>query len=745
MLPKIILGLLFLSPFWVCAQDNEVPQGSKVCPGCDHNRWWDPDRDFHQAEWEDLLLHLGWPKDMEFSSTQGPAPLEGQEMLHFQQEHLGIPIYQARISALLDQDIFQFLHGRYIPPSILPDTNNIIPRKLAVPFALSQIKGLHYAWENPYWEKDLKESQEDPGATYYPSARLLFAPKKADYQEFSLVYQMEVRSIDPDDNYELWLDAHTGKILRQFSQSAFCDPAQAQVETHYYGEQNLNIRQREGWLDDYVLQSCGPNQIEARAYELNSFGEGKSWGRLPKLTHSSSNWGEHHQDATTAYWALQEAIEFFAEASDWIGPGQEGEEIRLLVDWKEADGSPAENARYLVSKDIHQIFIGNINGKSLATLDVLGHEYAHAFIRRHAGLINERQPGAINEGLADILAVMLERSVLFAQGSWDWTLGEEAKPLRSLSDPAVFGMPVFAGNKDPYWFDDSYENCPLPSSGNSPTSNDNCGIHQNSSIVSHWFYILTQGGPGGLVRPISVEDATEIVLQTIRYYLLSTSDFNDLRKGSIRAAEDLFGFCSHQAAQLKNAWSLVGIGQPNTSECIHILGNPDLCLNDRDRKYLFEAVGPFNANFSWTGIPEDWSYKLQGERKQFLTLQYLPENFETAEIRVVAQWQEKTDTTYLILNPVTCTQKALRQPDPIPDFEEVRIYPNPAVQKLTLFLPEAAFPASIQIFDAQGKKVADQVSNASLSRYDLSLWKPGIYFIRLRSNKVAWEGKFIKL
>ena len=63
----------------------------------------------------------------------------------------------------------------------------------------------------------------------------------------------------------------------------------------------------------------------------------------------------------------------------------------------------------------------NLNN-SLATLDIVGHEYTHGVVQFTAGL-SGGEASTLNEGIADIFGTALERSLL---ADWNWTLAEDA-------------------------------------------------------------------------------------------------------------------------------------------------------------------------------------------------------------------------------------------------------------------------------------------------------------------------------
>ena len=114
-------------------------------------------------------------------------------------------------------------------------------------------------------------------------------------------------------------------------------------------------------------------------------------------------------------------------------------------------------------------------------LDIVAHEVTHGLTDRSSQLIYENESGALNEAFSDIIGTSTE---FFYQtpGSGprqaDYLIGEDVvRPggIRSLSNPQSFGDP------------DHYSRRFLG-------PDDNGGVHINSTIVSHAFYLAIEGG-----------------------------------------------------------------------------------------------------------------------------------------------------------------------------------------------------------------------------------------------------------
>ena len=188
-----------------------------------------------------------------------------------------------------------------------------------------------------------------------------------------------------------------------------------------------------------------------------------------------------------------------------------------------------------------------------AGIDVVAHELAHAVIESSSGLLNEGESGALSEAFSDLIGAGTEffmaESERHPAEQADYLIGEDVvKPggIRSLSDPLAMGDP------------DHYSIRFIGAS-------DNGGVHTNSTIASHVYFLAVEGGvnrTSGLAVSGLGAERRELVEQIFyRAYslLLPTSaTFSMARAATIQSARDL---SDDEAVEqtIAAAWTAVGV------------------------------------------------------------------------------------------------------------------------------------------------------------------------------------------
>jgi hypothetical protein len=237
-------------------------------------------------------------------------------------------------------------------------------------------------------------------------------------------------------------------------------------------------------------------------------------------------------------------------------------------------------------------------------LDVVAHEYSHGIYQDEVGNNYNGEPGTIQEALSDIWAACVENYVsLPNHDPWVMFDGFEKTGVhrRSLADPS---SNQYHYHPTPYSSGVHYPDVYLGDYWYTGTA-DYGGVHWNSTVFSHWFYLLSQGGSDtnseGVcynISPIGITDAAKIVYLMETAYLTENSTFTDARTLSIYVATNLFGANSNQVVQTTNAWHAVGVG--NVYQ--HYISGPNLICQPSSHDYSIENLTP-GYTITWNPGP----------------------------------------------------------------------------------------------------------------------------------------------
>lgn len=186
-------------------------------------------------------------------------------------------------------------------------------------------------------------------------------------------------------------------------------------------------------------------------------------------------------------------------------------------------------------------------------IDVIGHELTHGVTQYEADLAYRGQPGALNESFSDVMGIMVKQRVLNQTADKaDWLIGAgilassiKGVALRSMKEPGTAYDDPVLGGKDPQ---------PGDMKDFVRTSTDSGGVHTNSGIPNHAFYLAATEIGG-----YAWEKAGKIWYVTLRDKLRPNSQFKDAAKATVMVAGDLFGTGSTEQKAVKGAWAGVGI------------------------------------------------------------------------------------------------------------------------------------------------------------------------------------------
>jgi len=195
---------------------------------------------------------------------------------------------------------------------------------------------------------------------------------------------------------------------------------------------------------------------------------------------------------------------------------------------------------------------GQIFERFTKCIDVIGHELTHGVTQYEAGLVYRNQPGALNESMSDVFGSLLKQYVLKQTADQaDWLIGQglftpniKGVALRSMKAPGTaYDDPILGKDPQPAHMKDYHK-----------TTADNGGVHINSGIPNHAFYVVAREIGG-----YAWEKAGKIWYVTLRDRLRSRASFQRAANLTFHVAGELFGAGSLEQQAVRKGWAEVGL------------------------------------------------------------------------------------------------------------------------------------------------------------------------------------------
>jgi Zn-dependent metalloprotease len=195
---------------------------------------------------------------------------------------------------------------------------------------------------------------------------------------------------------------------------------------------------------------------------------------------------------------------------------------------------------------------GSLFNRFTIAVDVIGHELTHGVTQYTSNLNYSNQPGALNESFSDVFGSLVkQRQKNQAASEADWLIGEglftsrvKGVALRSMKQPGTaYDDPVLGKDPQPAHMRDYVQ-----------TSEDNGGVHINSGIPNHAFYLTAAALDG-----YAWERAGKIWYVAARDKFSSNTDFQAAANLTHDVAGQLFGAGSQEQEAVAYGWDGVGI------------------------------------------------------------------------------------------------------------------------------------------------------------------------------------------
>jgi Zn-dependent metalloprotease len=214
-------------------------------------------------------------------------------------------------------------------------------------------------------------------------------------------------------------------------------------------------------------------------------------------------------------------------------------------------GESFENALWNGQQMVYGHADGRIFSRFTASIDV-AHELTHGLTQYAAALGYHGQTGALNEHLSDAFGIMVKQYTLGQLPSEsDWLIGAE------IFGPAVNGVAVRSMAFPGTAYDDLVlGKDPQPSHMRDyvETTEDNGGVHINSGILNHAFYLAAMA-----LRVRTWEVLGRIWYVALTDRLRPEADFTDFVQATVDIAGELYGNGGRVQRIVAEAWSDVGL------------------------------------------------------------------------------------------------------------------------------------------------------------------------------------------
>ncbi len=527
----------------------------------------------------------------DFRKTKSRKDKLGMDHTTYQQYHKGIKVEYGKLKVHAKTGGDSSYNGEFYDVSEV-NTSPRLSERAAFERTKRRIQADTYAWEEV----------NNPLVGERPKGELVIFPN-VETEKIHLAYKLDIFVIKPKlVRGFAYIDAHTGEFLffnpklrhtkhatkdvhpkpkgwvKPEKKSNILAAAPGTADTRFSESQGFNTYNNSGTyvLMDDTKTNGNPlllGGLVRRGIITMNVNNATSIGGAVDFTDTDNNWTSAEYDNTAmdnaaldVHWGMDVVYDYWNDTHGWKSYDNNDSFLLSFMHYGDSYINAGWTGSYMIYGD------GGTQGSAdiepLVSLDITAHEVAHGINDNTADLVYQRESGAMDEGFADIWAMVIDNYANTNRGtSKDINLiGEEVvnyyngwPALRSMSNPNQMQQPdTYMGT---YW-EDASASCTPDLEGN-----DYCGVHTNSGVLNHWFYLLSTGGTGTndigstfTVSAIGIDNAASITFRMQSVYLSANSGFAEARDASIQAAIDLFGGCSTQVEATTNAFYAVGVG-----------------------------------------------------------------------------------------------------------------------------------------------------------------------------------------
>lgn len=215
-------------------------------------------------------------------------------------------------------------------------------------------------------------------------------------------------------------------------------------------------------------------------------------------------------------------------------------------------GQQYDNAFWNGNQMIYGDGDGRLFNRFTIAIDIIGHELTHGVVQFEAALEYQGESGALNESFADVFGCLVKQySKKQTVDQADWLIGAgllaagvNGTGVRSLKAPGTaYDDPMLGKDPQPANYKNRFKG-----------AQDNGGVHINSGIPNHAFYLAAMEIGGS-----AWEKTGKIWYVSLRDVLKARATFSNAASATITVAGQLYGKNSAEQKAVRNAWSAVGV------------------------------------------------------------------------------------------------------------------------------------------------------------------------------------------
>ena len=495
-----------------------------------------------------------------------------------------VPVDGSVIIAHVYEGRLHSFNGEYYG-EIIPQVSALGNEKGCLDAALGYMGAQKYLWEIEDHTSAVGMGGE--AAAHLPKGELMYAESKNSLkaENFVLAYRFNIYSYVPHSRKYVYVAVANKEILKD-------------EDLIHTGDIKGKAKTRYSDTVDIYFDSLAPNSYRLRQTTLGKgietfdMNNGTSYGAAVDFVNTISFWdsanAQQNEVATDAHWGAEKTYEYFLVKHNRRSFDDQDAKIRSFVHRGVKYNNAFWNGSVMTYGDGD-----STRFYPLTCIDVCGHEVSHAVTTYTAGLVYRYESGALNESFSDIFGNAIERYA--RPNKYSYKIGEDITPsgrgIRDMSRPNANNHP------------DTYKGFRWRTG-----TGDNGGVHSNSGVQNHWYYVLSEGDTSTndnsdafSVAGIGYEKAAEIAYRNLSVYLTKNSQYADARYYGIRAAVDLFGDCSSEMIETTNAWYAVGVG-PEYKDSVEV------AFNAQDTLLCFETDTVFFNNLSINSSTYKWDF-----------------------------------------------------------------------------------------------------------------------------------------